>query len=282
MGKIFLCEYTAMLKIRIEKALAKYHFNQIEQLSERTINLKHLDILFRNADMLILDYDNTPNSNELLSGIRTNLSTKNLPVLVMTHATKKTIINNIYEIGATEIITKPFTDFTLIEKVFRIKKKPDIDTILEKNEDIIDHVQQDTLPSWNSDFMIGVEVIDNEHKNIMEQFGILYNVMREGKGQTYYKELITFLGEYANTHFRHEEAFQKEIGYPKHEEQLISHENFRKHIHKIIEASSDGNVSNLDLVRINIFLKEWLIHHILIDDKQIGVFIKEQQKKKIF
>ena len=32
----------------------------------------------------------------------------------------------------------------------------------------------------------------------------------------------------------------------------------------------------MDLIHINLFIKDWLIHHILITDKKIKIFINEK------
>ncbi len=51
----------------------------------------------------------------------------------------------------------------------------------------------ETSFSWQSDFEIGIEEIDREHKTIIDSYEKLYLFMKSGRGHEYYNEMIEFL-----------------------------------------------------------------------------------------
>jgi hemerythrin len=132
---------------------------------------------------------------------------------------------------------------------------------------------QSTQMLWNKDYLIDVDEIDQEHAQIVDKYNELYILMREGKGHEYYAELLAFLKSYVHEHFAHEEQLHKKHNYPLIHEHKKIHEGFKATLTKIYENSSE-KASNRELIRISLFIKQWLIHHILIEDKKFGDHIK--------
>lgn len=131
----------------------------------------------------------------------------------------------------------------------------------------------DFMLIWNSDFEIGVEAIDEEHRGIIKQYEKLYLLMKEGKGHDHFQELLSFLETYIYDHFEHEEHLQQEIDFDRFTEHKGYHDEFKAQVKKIIKTHKNKVASNSDLININLFIKDWLINHILIEDKKIGAFI---------
>jgi hemerythrin len=104
--------------------------------------------------------------------------------------------------------------------------------------------------------------------------------MHKGQGHKYYDELLAFLDKYIDNHFVNEEKFQEEIDYPDLEEHKKLHEEFKKTILAIEEKHKNKEVSDKDLIEINLTIKEWLVEHILIEDRKIGEFVKEKEEEK--
>lgn len=127
---------------------------------------------------------------------------------------------------------------------------------------------------WSEDYKIGVLEIDNEHKEIITRFEKLYSLMREGSGHEYYSEILIFLDDYINTHFSHEESLQLKINYPDYEHHRSIHKAFSDAVVKMTKTKSNVPVTNDDLIKLNLFVKNWLLNHILIEDKKIGEFLK--------
>lgn len=125
---------------------------------------------------------------------------------------------------------------------------------------------------WSDTLKIGVEFVDEEHKTLIDSYQKLYSMMREGKGHAYYKELLDFLEKYVEDHFNHEEKVQLETNYPDAESHKKLHDDFKEKIKEIIEKHGQGEIDNKDLIEINLFLKNWLIQHILEVDMAFGKY----------
>jgi hemerythrin len=133
--------------------------------------------------------------------------------------------------------------------------------------------------TWIEDFRIGIDTIDDEHKQIIDQFELLYQSMHSGKGHDLYEEILAFLDGYVENHFIHEETFQAEIGYPQMDEHKALHAFFRDKIKKLKVKNQGKEVTNHDLIEINLMIKNWLVNHILVEDKKLGAFANELLKK---
>lgn len=131
---------------------------------------------------------------------------------------------------------------------------------------------------WNDDFKIGSEIIDAEHKSIIDEFEKLYSYMKDGSGHDYYNEFYKFLDEYVNTHLEHEELYQKEIDYPLCKKHKALHDVFRKKIISLKESTEGRDITNKDLIDISIFVRNWFVNHILVEDKKLGEYIQELEK----
>ena len=56
------------------------------------------------------------------------------------------------------------------------------------------------------------------------------------------------------------------------------HDNFSRTINEYIQNEKKNGASYRDLVTISLFIKDWMVHHILIEDRKIGEFIDKQEK----
>lgn len=127
---------------------------------------------------------------------------------------------------------------------------------------------------WSDKLAIGIEVIDHEHKEIVEEFDRLYALMRSGQGHNFYKMLMIFLMDYVDKHLKHEEAFMAQINYDDIEEHKQIHKDFRDKVVDLESRHRVGKITNKDLIDLNLILKDWLIHHISEVDMKVGTFVK--------
>lgn len=132
--------------------------------------------------------------------------------------------------------------------------------------------------TWCKDYEIGVEQIDQEHKDLIDHFEKLYTLMREGHGHEYFKELVYFLENYVQVHLEHEESFQREIAYVNLEAHTKLHDFFREKVERVKQLHPDYKISNEELIKLNLFIKDWLSHHILVEDKKIGDFVLKKKE----
>lgn len=127
---------------------------------------------------------------------------------------------------------------------------------------------------WRESLSIGVEAIDNQHKELLLRFDKLLNACQDGRGIDELKGLQLFLEEYVHTHFNDEEALQKLHRFPDYEAHRAEHVYFIEQLKKLkLETEKEG-ISTHHVVETNNMLLKWLLNHISKVDAKLGTFIK--------
>lgn len=122
------------------------------------------------------------------------------------------------------------------------------------------------------DYLTGIESIDQEHKTLFEIAEEVYQLQKEAFIPDKYdhiKQLLIRLKEYTRVHFDHEEEYMASINYKKMFTQKVQHTEFCEKLEEIDLDLIDEN-SGQAIDEIMKFLTDWLIEHILENDKQIG------------
>lgn len=127
---------------------------------------------------------------------------------------------------------------------------------------------------WRDSLAIGVERIDNQHKELLLHFDRLLNACQEGKGIEELSKLLVFLEEYVHTHFRDEEALQRLNLYPAYEAHRAEHLYFIEQIGKLKAEIQKHGASTHHVVETNNLLLKWLLNHISKVDMELGKFLK--------
>ncbi|MGP1577414.1 MAG: bacteriohemerythrin [Treponema sp.] len=121
--------------------------------------------------------------------------------------------------------------------------------------------------SWNSSYDLGIDVIDKQHRHLVNLMNQLYNACLEDKGvlDETFKLVMKELVDYVLFHFSAEEKLMESIHYTELKAHKQTHEHFIREVLASVQAYQKGKqlVPNT-FVR---FLRDWLFNHILLDDK---------------
>ncbi|MCL2673584.1 MAG: bacteriohemerythrin [Alphaproteobacteria bacterium] len=127
---------------------------------------------------------------------------------------------------------------------------------------------------WNPLLETGIKEIDEQHKELFRQI----RAMRDSKDSNRVDQLLDFLGKYVITHFLTEEDMQTRSGYPLAAE--------HKKLHELLIETYDGmrkeyasDKSTIVFLKINKALGEWLIDHVMGQDKHFADYYKSLTKK---
>ena len=130
------------------------------------------------------------------------------------------------------------------------------------------------LIEWKDKYLVNIDVLDEQHKKLVEIINFLYISMHDGEGHVTLGEILTDLVSYATNHFSTEEKLLDDFSYPEagiHKEQ---HRNFIQKITDFKEAFDLGKVGiTIDVFN---FLKQWLTRHIAKSDKKFGPYLNEK------
>ncbi|OEG00006.1 hemerythrin [Vulcanibacillus modesticaldus] len=129
---------------------------------------------------------------------------------------------------------------------------------------------------WREDLAVGINKIDQQHKELFERTDQLLNACNLGKGREEVAKLIDFLLEYVVTHFKDEEQYQKKYGYPDYDNHKMLHDKFIDEV-KNLKNKLDSEGSSIGLViEINRKVIDWLVNHIGKVDRQLATFLKSK------
>lgn len=129
---------------------------------------------------------------------------------------------------------------------------------------------------WRDELSVGVEQIDAQHKELLQQFDQLLSACRQGKGSEEVLHLLDFLDEYVVTHFHDEEQLQKQSGFPDFDEHHREHQAFVGKLEELKNRMhNDGSVLLDHVLDANKMLLDWLIRHISVRDRAVGKHLKD-------
>ena len=116
--------------------------------------------------------------------------------------------------------------------------------------------------AWTSDLNTGIDVIDNQHKRIVDYINQLGDAIQQRNKLTVGR-VLEELVDYTVSHFAFEENLQEEAGYELAKPHKGVHDMFIKRVAKYQERHS----AEEDIAReLHAMLSTWLIHHIKRDD----------------
>ncbi len=126
------------------------------------------------------------------------------------------------------------------------------------------------------EYLTGINLIDTEHRRLFEIAEETYQLSRQDFIPDKYDQINNLLGElrdYTIMHFEHEEEYMEKIGYKRIFTQKIQHEEFRNKLIELMDSEKlEGSQEEQNKMVDEMlgFLTDWLINHILNNDKLIG------------
>jgi hemerythrin len=127
---------------------------------------------------------------------------------------------------------------------------------------------------WRESLSVGVEEIDNQHKQLLIHFDKLLKACESGQGLEELKKLLGFLDEYVIKHFKDEESIQRLRNYPEYAEHKKEHESFVEKLVNLKQEISVEGVALHHVMETNNLLLKWLVHHISNVDGKLGAYLK--------
>ena len=125
---------------------------------------------------------------------------------------------------------------------------------------------------WNSSLAIGIEAIDNQHKQIFEHLLALENSVAKRDPWHILRFLLSQLAEYMKFHLAVEEAMLEIVRYPDHADHRQAHARIMEQIAELEEKlQKTGSGANLVA-----FFEDWFIRHVLTEDREYAAYIKEE------
>ena len=131
--------------------------------------------------------------------------------------------------------------------------------------------------TWTADLNTGINVIDQQHRRIVEFVNDLEAAQVVGDKQKI-KSIIDDCVDYTLSHFTFEESLQAEAGYPYCKPHKKVHELFAR---KVAESQQRLELGDDIAAELHNMLSRWLVNHIKHDDADYVSVVKANMKLDI-
>ncbi|MBI1751184.1 MAG: hemerythrin family protein [Acidobacteria bacterium] len=137
---------------------------------------------------------------------------------------------------------------------------------------------------WQPAFEVGHDRIDSDHQALVAAMNQLHEAAQRGQGQDQDRNqdqdqdqeetarILTFLRDYAVTHFATEEALMLRHKYPAASEHFAAHAELLLQVSDFIVDYRAGRVVGVDVMLG--FLQAWLMNHIQGRDRDLGAYLR--------
>ena len=137
---------------------------------------------------------------------------------------------------------------------------------------------------WQESFNIGIDVIDHQHRQILQYINTLEEIRVSGQRDKI-QEVLEDLIDYTQSHFSFEENLLAQVNYQYLPSHKGIHDLFVKRLNEYRQRFEKGEVVENDLYRL---LSKWLINHIQHDDQDyvdavrdnMIRYLRSQEQKK--
>ena len=134
---------------------------------------------------------------------------------------------------------------------------------------------------WEDKYNTGYKRIDDQHVELIEIANDLYDYLehkdsKDDELKNAFKNALKKTVDYIDYHLHYEEKIMHAIQYRKLLEHSSSHREFTQTIYNYVLSYENGSLDAIhNLVK---YLKEWLLNHVLVADKEFVMEVIEVLK----
>ncbi|MDD3593560.1 MAG: bacteriohemerythrin [Candidatus Gastranaerophilales bacterium] len=121
---------------------------------------------------------------------------------------------------------------------------------------------------WNNRLKLGIDMIDEQHKQIFVVTNNLLDAFKRGSGQDQAYDAICFLEEYVKKHFQAEEFYFGKLNYPEKEYHIRLHRAFEAKLGELKDKHRKMGITRAAAKEISDFLVNWWVSHIQNVDRR--------------
>jgi hemerythrin len=133
------------------------------------------------------------------------------------------------------------------------------------------------LIKWSDTYDLGLEEIDEQHRSLLDLINKIWQAIVDRSDKSVVFGLLEELEKYTLAHFVAEETFMRVTDYPGFPEHKVEHQKFVARIAVEKKRALLGESLSLDLMH---FLRDWLVDHILVSDREYANFIEKAKTKE--
>lgn len=124
------------------------------------------------------------------------------------------------------------------------------------------------LLTWSPMFSVGVQIIDDQHKKLLDLANSLNDEMAAGRGDAALAKTFIELANYTQYHFSTEERLMSQHSYSASAEHKKQHADLIASVTDLKKRFEKGE--KVLTAQVMTFLRDWLMKHIMNTDKALG------------
>ncbi len=182
-----------------------------------------------------------------------------MPAVFSVRAVRQTEVFNIKASVLSDIPIVNWKLFETYERRIRMVLNPELVSI--------------PIFQWRDAYNTNIKEMDEHHQKLFQTANRLYEEIHSGKDKSVLAETLDFLIHYTEEHFSKEEKLMEDYDFPETESHIKQHEKLIFEVQELKDKYSAGEIQ-MDMRIIN-FLKDWIITHILTEDRKYGPYLQD-------
>ena len=135
---------------------------------------------------------------------------------------------------------------------------------------------------WENKYKTGYKRIDDQHKELVNIINDLYSIGIESNLESEevkksFSNILKRAIDYATYHFSYEEKIMNAIDYSVAKDHITKHRAFSVKVVDEVNMYENGN--SIAIEDFITFLRDWLINHIMVEDKKFITELKNSLSK---
>ena len=127
---------------------------------------------------------------------------------------------------------------------------------------------------WRKEYNTDIREMDQHHQELFQTANKLYEEINSGRNKLILEETLDFLIHYTEDHFTKEEKLMEDFDFPEYDIHAKHHARLIGEVQELKAKYAAGEIE-VDMSIVN-FLKDWIINHILTEDRKYGPYLNDK------
>ena len=130
---------------------------------------------------------------------------------------------------------------------------------------------------WREEYNTNIKEMDAHHRELFQTANKLYEEIHSGRNQSVLEDTLNFMIRYTEDHFSEEEKLMEDYDFPEYDVHIKHHVRLIREVQDLKTKYAAGEM-RMDMSIVN-FLKDWIINHILTEDRKYGPYLNDKGVK---
>lgn len=133
---------------------------------------------------------------------------------------------------------------------------------------------------WTEDMSVHNDILDAQHQELFQKINELLSAIIDETAENVVDDMVHFFRDYMDQHFKYEEQYLAENGFPQSDEHKKKHDVFIDKYYELKEKIDQGFDKRHIVLEIENFMGSWLTQHVMIEDQVYARYFIEQKNIK--